>query len=266
VTGAAVVRAASLVRGERVIHAEGTTLAGRLLVPGGAALGVPLLDQPGRHDCLVRFSRSLGLPDRLPDVLGVAVRVLDAHGPDAHQDLLLDSSGRGARRGLRCPRDALGTLFSSLTPYELGGGAGCSACSRPRRAAPAGAEVAGARRRRAAAAGGGAGHGRARGACSSSAGPGGRQLRFSPDVTGAGSARRGGCRTCGAAPTAPATSARTPEGYSTGPAARRAATPDDDGQPRQQQGRRRQRQQRRHLAEATSAISAAPGSRAAPAG
>jgi hypothetical protein len=122
-TGAAAVRAASLVRGERVIHAKGTTLEARLLVPGGAGLGVPLLDEAGRHRCLVRFSRSLGLPDRLPDVLGVALRVLDAHGLGRHQDLLLDStSPMPLARRLPLPQyDLLGATFSSLTPYELGG-------------------------------------------------------------------------------------------------------------------------------------------------
>lgn len=122
-TGAAVVRAASLVRGERVIHVQGTTLRAQLLVPGGADVGVPLLDEPGRHECLVRFSRSIGLPQRLPDILGVAVRVLDAHGPGGHQDLLLDSTRSWpVVRRLPLPRyDVLGALFCSLTPYELGG-------------------------------------------------------------------------------------------------------------------------------------------------
>jgi hypothetical protein len=122
-TGAAVVRAASLVRGERVIHARGTTVSGRLLVPGGAGLGVPLLDTAGRYDAIVRFSRSVGLPDRLPDVLGVAVRVLDAHGPGAHQDLLLDATlSLPLVRRLPLPRfDFLGSVYSSLTDYELGG-------------------------------------------------------------------------------------------------------------------------------------------------
>lgn len=122
-TGAAVVRLASLVRGERVVHAKGVTVRARLLVPGGAALGVPLLDEPGRYSCLVRFSRSLGLPDRLPDVLGVAVRVLDAHGRGRHQDLLLDSTSPAPLlRRLPLPQyDLLGAWFSSLTPYELAG-------------------------------------------------------------------------------------------------------------------------------------------------
>jgi len=120
--GAGVVRAASLVRGERVIHAKGTTVTGRMQVAGGADLGVRLFDEPGSWDVLVRFSRSLGLPDRLPDVLGVGLRVLSAHGPDAHQDLLLDSSVPvPVLRRLPVPQyDLLGALYTSLTSYELG--------------------------------------------------------------------------------------------------------------------------------------------------
>ena len=123
VVGRTLVRAASVVRGERVVHAKGTTLSGRLTVPGGAGLGVALLDEPGRYDCLVRFSRSLGLPDRLPDVLGLAVRVLDAHGPDRHQDLLLDSTVPWpvAQRLPLPMHDLLGPLYTSLTSYELAG-------------------------------------------------------------------------------------------------------------------------------------------------
>jgi hypothetical protein len=121
--GSAVVRGASLVRGERIIHSKGTTVAARLQVPGGAGLGVPLLDQPGSHEALARFSRSLGLPSRLPDVLGLAVRVLDAHGPGAHQDLLLDATlSLPLARRLPLPQyDFLGSVYSSLTDYELGG-------------------------------------------------------------------------------------------------------------------------------------------------
>lgn len=192
-TGAAVVRAASLVRGERVIHAQGTTVRGRLLVPGGADVGVPLLDEPGRHGCLVRFSRSLGLPEQVPDILGVAVRVLDAHGEGHHQDLLLDSSRSWpfARR-LPLPRyDPLGALYSSLTPYELAGRRWILGLL-PDPGAPAARHVEdvagrgdGARLRLAVA----AAHGAWREVAVLELGAaveGGRSLRFSPDVTGGG--------------------------------------------------------------------------------
>lgn len=192
-TGAAVVRAASRVRGERVIHAKGTTVGGRLLVPGGAGLGVPLLDEPGRYAAVVRFSRALGLPDRLPDVLGVAVRVLDAHGPGEHQDLLLDTTrSLPLLRRLPLPRyDYLGSVYSSLTDYELDGRRHLLGLL-PDDDAPGTASLVqlsgrgdGARLRLALATGA-SGWRPVAVLEIGSAVPSGREVRFSPDVTGGG--------------------------------------------------------------------------------
>ncbi|MFJ5997738.1 phosphodiesterase [Streptomyces sp. NPDC092370] len=71
----------------------------------------------------VRLSRAAGLPGRLPDGLGLAVRVQHADGVDRPLDLLLTSSGRGRiTRHLPLPRaDALGGPYSSLLPYRVGG-------------------------------------------------------------------------------------------------------------------------------------------------
>lgn len=120
--GAAATSAASLVRGERVIHAAGVTVAAQFVVPDGPTIGVPLLDQPARHRAIVRFSRAVGLPERLPDVLGIAVRILDAHGPGRPQDLLLTSTlDLPYLRHVPLPRlDLLGVPYSSVTPYSLG--------------------------------------------------------------------------------------------------------------------------------------------------
>ena len=121
--GTAAFRVASRLRGERAIHAKGRTLTGRLTVAGGAGTGAPLLDAPGSYDALVRVSRAIGLPDPLPDVLGLAVRVLDAHGPGEHQDLLLDSTRPEPvlRRFPRVGRNSLGALYCSLLPYDVAG-------------------------------------------------------------------------------------------------------------------------------------------------
>lgn len=120
--GAAACSAASLLRGERIVHARGVTVAARLLVVGGSDLGAPLFDEPGQHRAVVRFSRAIGLPEQLPDVLGIAVRVLDAHGAGRHQDLLLHSTtGLPVLRRLPLPRrDLLGSAYSSVTDYQLG--------------------------------------------------------------------------------------------------------------------------------------------------
>jgi hypothetical protein len=65
-----------------------------LRVPGGPAApsAARLLSEPGEHEAIVRFSRSVGLPRPLPDLLGMSVRVLHAYGEDRHQDVLLVTS------------------------------------------------------------------------------------------------------------------------------------------------------------------------------
>ena len=121
--GTAAFRVASRLRGERAIHARGRTVTGRLTVPGGAETGAPLIDRPGAYDVLVRFSRGAGLPPRLPDALGLAVRVLDAYGPGDHQDLLLDSTREPPllRRVPWPGRDYLAHVHGSLLPYDVAG-------------------------------------------------------------------------------------------------------------------------------------------------
>jgi hypothetical protein len=118
----AAIRLASRVRGERVIHAKGRAFTGELKVHG-AALGVPLLDRSGSHDVLLRFSRSVGLPDRLPDALGLAIRVQDAHGEGRHQDLLLTTGASQpiVRHSIVPRRDLLGSTYTSLVPYRFAG-------------------------------------------------------------------------------------------------------------------------------------------------
>ena len=121
--GTAVVRLASRLRGERAVHARGRAFTGSVTLPGGAGTGARLLDEPGEYDAVVRFSRSAGLPPWLPDVYGLAVRLVDAHGPGRHQDLLLDSTQPAPLlRRLPWPRwDASSAVYGSLLPYDVGG-------------------------------------------------------------------------------------------------------------------------------------------------
>jgi hypothetical protein len=92
--GAVLAGLAALRRG-KAVHPDGVVHEARLRPFGSpdAPRGTPLLGEPGEHRALARFSRSLGLPRPIPDLLGMSIRVLDAHGPGRHQDLLLVTSG-----------------------------------------------------------------------------------------------------------------------------------------------------------------------------
>jgi hypothetical protein len=84
---------------------------------------VPLFDDAASHRAVVRFSRGAGLPEPLPDILGIAVRVLDAHGPGGHQDFLLATSSAApvAHHALLPARSFFGRTFSSILVYSIGG-------------------------------------------------------------------------------------------------------------------------------------------------
>lgn len=117
------VHVASAIRGERVIHAKGHAFAATLeLLDGAEELAVPLVRGPKERDAVVRFSRGAGLPDVLPDVLGLAVKVPDADSEGGVQDLLLSTSGRPLLvRHLPWPsRDLLRSTYSSLTSFDIG--------------------------------------------------------------------------------------------------------------------------------------------------
>jgi hypothetical protein len=122
---AAAFRLLARLRGGRALHPVGLGYRARLEV-GPAARRFPgtrLLVPGAGYPALVRFSRGAGLPERLPDALGVAVRLVDAYGPGQPQDLLLTSSADlpVARRLLFPARSFLHRSFSSALPYRVGG-------------------------------------------------------------------------------------------------------------------------------------------------
>jgi hypothetical protein len=108
--------------GRRSLHPIGVGFEARFVVDGGQT-GVDLFDSPGSHRALVRFSRGAGLPEPLPDILGIAVRVIDAHGPGAHQDFLLATSSSlpVAHHALLPARTFFDRTFSSILVYSVGG-------------------------------------------------------------------------------------------------------------------------------------------------
>jgi len=108
-------------RGKRIFHPEGVGFAARLTPVAGSRVGATALDTPSRP--IVRLSRSLGLPEPLPDPCGLAFRITDAYGPGRHQDVLLVSSARAplARHMILPSRGFLDRPYSSLLPYRLNG-------------------------------------------------------------------------------------------------------------------------------------------------
>ena len=116
--------ALAVLRRRRSLHPTGVGYQAQLVVgdvPGRPS--VPLLRPGAAYPALLRFSRGAGLPEPLPDALGVAVKLPDAHGPGADQDLLLTSStSRPLLRRLLFPaRSFLGRAFSTALPYDLDG-------------------------------------------------------------------------------------------------------------------------------------------------
>jgi hypothetical protein len=110
-------------RGARVFHPAGTGYhAEVVMAPTGRPTGAAFLDEPGRYRAVVRFSHGAGVPDPLPDVLGLSVKVIDAHGPGRDQDLLLVSSASPpfGRHFLMPATGFLGRQFSSVLPYLVG--------------------------------------------------------------------------------------------------------------------------------------------------
>lgn len=112
--------------GRRSLHPRGRAYRGVLELhpPAGAADGSPFFSTAADYAATVRFSRGIGLPQPLPELLGIAVRVHDARGPGADQDLLVSSSARRPllRRVLLPGREGFfGGWFSSVLPFRVGG-------------------------------------------------------------------------------------------------------------------------------------------------
>jgi hypothetical protein len=114
----------STLRRRRSLHPDGASYHATVhLDGGGEPSGVPLLSRPAAHPALVRFSRGVGLPPALPDVLGLALRLCDVHGEGRHQDLLMATSAKPpVLHHLLLPgvRGPFGQPYSTVLPYRTG--------------------------------------------------------------------------------------------------------------------------------------------------
>jgi hypothetical protein len=107
-------------RAARAFHPVGALFAGRVVLDGPGSPTVGVLGA-GVHPALVRISKGAGTPGRLPDLLGLAVRLTDL--PDGPVDLLHTTVGRHRCTGaLLAPATGWCTRpFSTLLPYRADG-------------------------------------------------------------------------------------------------------------------------------------------------
>ena len=116
---------AAAVRGGKAVHPHGAVHAATVTITGGpdAPPAARLLREPAEHRALIRFSRSLGLPRPLPDLLGMSIRLPDVHGPGRHQDFMLVTSADLpiVHHGFLPATDVWQRPYTSSLPYRAGG-------------------------------------------------------------------------------------------------------------------------------------------------
>lgn len=90
----AVLAALAIARRGKAFHPDGVVYDARLAITGDSAApqAAELLSRQGEHPAIARFSRAVGLPRPIPDLLGLSLRVPDAYGSGRHQDFLLVTS------------------------------------------------------------------------------------------------------------------------------------------------------------------------------
>lgn len=106
----------SAVRGKRFFHPLGVVSQGSVqrIVPEGEGLPIPT------SGVVARFSKATGTPGRLPDLIGLALRVESGAKP---WDVLLVSAGSGVltRVALRPVTSWSGQDMTTLMPVSYGG-------------------------------------------------------------------------------------------------------------------------------------------------
>lgn len=114
-------RTLSRLRRKRGFHPHGVGFAARLTPVGNRGIGAAALEREAEVE--VRLSRSLGLPEWLPEPYGLALRIPNAYGAGMHQDFLLVTSAAApvGRHALLPARGFCDLPYSTLLPYRVGG-------------------------------------------------------------------------------------------------------------------------------------------------
>lgn len=124
-------------RSGRAVHTRGVELDATLTLDPGTAIG-RILGEPWSRPAVVRASKSVGLPGRRADLLGMAVRIPVGGGVF---DVLLASTGRRGlgHQALLPSRTWWGRPYSTILPYRADGTSvllGLEAQPRPTRLRP----------------------------------------------------------------------------------------------------------------------------------
>jgi hypothetical protein len=121
----AVLAALAAVRRGKAVHPDGVVYDARLAITGGptAPQAAELLSRRGEYRAIARFSRAVGLPRPIPDLLGLSLRVPDAYGAGRHQDfLLVTSADYPLLHHIFLPaRDVQQRPYTSSLPYRAKG-------------------------------------------------------------------------------------------------------------------------------------------------
>lgn len=111
----------SALRGKRVFHPDGVAYSAMLTFLPEHQIDPLLRFAAGTSvDTVVRFSRGLGLLQKMPDFLGLAIKLRDLAGPGRDQDFLLVTSSEGPimQHLLMPARGFFRHHYSTVLPYR----------------------------------------------------------------------------------------------------------------------------------------------------
>ena len=108
--------------GTRPLHPEGWAFAAELVVDDPRLREARLFASRRRRRALVRFSRGFGLPQPVPDLMSMAIKVPDAYGPGRDHDVLLAAAGERplTRHLFAWGGDHLTRTYSSIFLFRAG--------------------------------------------------------------------------------------------------------------------------------------------------
>ena len=109
--------------GNRPLHPAGVAFAAELVVDEPRLRGARLFARRGRRPAYVRFSRGFGLPEPLPELMSMAIKVPNAYGPGRDQDLLMAAAGERPllRHVFAWGGTHLDRAYSTVLPFRVGG-------------------------------------------------------------------------------------------------------------------------------------------------